>query len=226
MLRRYLRKTDARIIARAHIKINMRDETYDSYLQQSLPIARELKSLFSIHDNLVIFDIGACEGEDSIRYSRLFPNALIFTFEPLRANQAIIQYQFARHQTKRCELVPLALSDRTGEAVLHVSSGSPENKSFGEDWNYGNKSNSLLPPSRVTEEVPWLKFENTEVVQTETLDHFCVRKGLDRVDFLHIDVQGAESLVLAGAEQMLPKIKALWLEVADKEVYQGQKTQG
>jgi hypothetical protein len=38
-----------------------------------------------------------------------------------------------------------------------------------------------------------------------------------------MDVQGAESLVLNGAKEMLPAILSIWLEVADKEMYRGQK---
>jgi FkbM family methyltransferase len=154
----------------------------------------------------------------------MFPEARIFSFEPLPSNQVLIQHHFARHGVERCELVPLALSDRRGTAEFFVSSGAPETKDLGEDWNYGNKSNSLLPPGeKQKEQVPWLKFENKVMVQTDTLDHFCEEQKIEQVDFLHMDVQGAEWLVLQGAQKMLPKIKAIWLEVADEEVYKGQK---
>jgi FkbM family methyltransferase len=202
----------------------VKDETYDSFLAQQSPIEGELAAIFPSNSKLVIFDIGACEGEDSIRYSRLFPEARIFSFEPLPSNQALIEHHFARHGVERCELVTVALSDRSGTAEFFVSSGAPETKDLGEDWNYGNKSNSLLPPGeKQKEQVPWLKFEDKVTVQTETLDHFCEERNIEQVDFLHMDVQGAEWLVLQGAQKTLPKVKALWLEVANEEVYQGQK---
>jgi len=40
----------------------------DIYLNESLPIKFELLNLFNIEDSLNIFEIGSCEGEDSIRY--------------------------------------------------------------------------------------------------------------------------------------------------------------
>jgi FkbM family methyltransferase len=204
----------------------MKDNDYDAFLREALPTERLLTFLFSRNRQLVIFDIGACEGEDSIRYARLFPQAKVFSFEPLPENQSLIRRHFARLGMEACELVPLALSDRRGEAVLHISSGEPENKTRHEGWNYGNKSSSLLPPGKVNEIVPWLKFEKTQTVPTDTLDDFCTTRNLKRVDFLHMDVQGSESLVLEGARQTLPGVTAVWLEVADKEVYQGQKLRG
>lgn len=38
---------------------------------------------------------------------------------------------------------------------------------------------------------------------------------IDEVDFIHVDVQGAELKVLMGAKDYIIKIKATWLEVAD-----------
>jgi len=202
----------------------MKDEAFDSFLGQKSPIESQLFATFSSESKLVIFDIGACEGEDSIRYSRLFPEARIFTFEPLPSNRALIQYHFKRHHATRCELIPLALSDRAGYADFFVSSGAPDEKVLGEDWNYGNKSNSLLPPGEAqSHQIPWLKYETKIVVQTETLETFCKSRNLEQVDFIHMDVQGAEWLVLQGASNMLPKITAIWLEVANEQVYKGQK---
>ncbi len=60
------------------------------------------------------------------------------------------------------------------------------------------------------------------MVQTETLDHFCSTRGIKRIDFIQMDVQGAERLVLTGATRMLPRITAIWLEVASRELYRGQ----
>lgn len=202
----------------------MADETYDAYVRTDPPVFDDLRRLLPVDRARVVFDVGACEGEDSLRYARLFPHARVYAFEPLSANQRLIQGHFARHGTTRCELVPVALSDKDGQAVLHVSSGSPEEKPHGEDWNYGNKSSSLLPPAGEGPAwVPWLKFTREETVPTLTLDHFCAERGIRSVDLVHIDVQGAEYLVLSGAGAMLPRIGALWIEVADAEVYQGQR---
>jgi len=118
--------------------------------------------------------------------------------------------------------VPLALSDRAGVATFHVSSGRPPEEFAGADWNYGNKSSSLLPPAAKDPMYGWIEFKEAITVRTETLDAFCAARGIGRIDFIHMDVQGAERLVLAGAGEMLPRIGALWLEVSDKPLYAGQ----
>ena len=171
----------------------------------------------------VIFDIGACEGEDSIRYARRFPGGRVFSFEPLPANQELIRLNFARYRVPNAELVPLALSDRAGPAAFHVSAGRPQQEFAGSDWNYGNKSSSLLAPASDAPMHGWIEFPEQIEVPCETLDAFCAGRGIDRIEFIHMDVQGAEGLVLAGAARMLTRTGAIWLEVAGAELYCGQK---
>ena len=192
------------------------------YLAQPSEAEREFMRLFKRDEPLVILDVGACEGEDTVRYARCFPRARLFAFEPLPANQALIRNNLDRYQITRAELVPLALSDRAGEAVFHVSSGRPPDLFSGENWNYGNKSSSLLAPADHQPMHGWIEFKQTITVPTSTLDTFCAERGLDHIDFIQMDIQGAEALVLAGATAMLPRITAIWLEVFRRELYHGQ----
>jgi len=195
----------------------------DAYLAQPPPCARNLGKLFAPGRPLVVFDIGACEGEDSIRYARMFPRSRVFTFEPLPANQAIIRANFIRYGLDRAELVPLALSNRAGPADFHVSAGRPAGAADEATWNYGNKSSSLLPPTSSTPMHGWIQFPEKITVACETLDAFCAQRSIERIDFIHLDVQGAEGAVLAGAEQMLSHVGAIWMEVSNQELYRGQK---
>ena len=193
------------------------------YLAKPSESELEFLKLFRADEPLVIFDIGACEGEDSVRFALRFSQARIFAFEPLPANQSLVRANFARYGTSNTELVPLALSDRAGEATFHVSSGRPRDEFAGKDWNYGNKSSSLLAPTHDAPMYGWIEFKETITVPTDTLDHFCRERAIERVDIIHMDVQGAEHLVLAGAEALLPHVTAIWLEVSDQELYAGQK---
>lgn len=198
------------------------EASLDAYLARSHPLERELRWLLCGCRQPVILDIGACEGEDSIRLARMFPNSRVFSFEPLPANQDLIRRNFVRYGVANAELVPRALSDRAGEAVLHVSSGRPPELHAGEDWNYGNKSSSLLAPAVAGPMHGWLSFPETVIVPTGTLDEFCRQRGLDHLDFIQLDVQGAEQLVLTGATAVLPQVTGIWLEVSTREHYRGQ----
>lgn len=203
--------------------MKLRPANLERYLAHRTEVQHAVSWLLCAHRHPVIFDVGACEGEDSIRYARLFPRSRIFSFEPLSANQAQVRANFSKYQVTNAELIPLALSDRRGAATFHVSAGEPAEKFAGEEWNYGNKSSSLLAPADSAPMHGWITFPETAIVECDTLDEFCAARRIDRIDFVHMDVQGAEHLVLAGATRMLPSITAIWLEVAECEIYRGQK---
>lgn len=119
-------------------------------------------------------------------------------------------------------LEPVALADVEGEATLHVSGGQPPGRD-GSDWDYGNKSSSLLPPAvALAREHPWLTFEQTLTVPVTTLERYAATHGIADVDLLHLDVQGAELKVLSGAGALLRSIKVVWLEAEAVTLYQGQ----
>lgn len=194
-----------------------------TYLSEPTGHEQILTGLFKRSESLTIFDVGACEGEDSIRYAKLFPEARIYSFEPLAENQRLARANFEKYQVQTAELVGAALSDRGGTAAFHVSAGEPPVPFRGKDWNYGNKSSSLLSPKTAEPMFGWLRFETVVEVPCETIDAFCAQRHIRRIDFVHLDVQGAESLVLAGARRMMTKITAIWLEVSDEELYAGQR---
>jgi 2-O-methyltransferase len=193
----------------------------DSYLSKTGRALHEFSRLFRPDAGITIFDIGCCEAEDSIRFSRHFFRARIFGFEALPENQKICRENIQIYQASHVELVPIALCDRVGTIDFHVSSGAPQGAE--PDRNYGNKSSSLLPPKTHEPMHGWLEFKRKISVPCTTLDRFCEGHAITQIELVHMDVQGAESLVLAGAARMLPNIGAIWLEVSAKEFYAGQK---
>jgi FkbM family methyltransferase len=194
----------------------------EGYLARKTFPEIELPKIFNTLDPLVIFDIGACEGEDSIRYARLFPNSQVYTFEPLPENREIIDSNFQKYGCENSTLYDLALSNQNGVVDFHVSGGRPEKLWEGENWNYGNKSSSILAPAAEGPVYGWLEFKQKVEVLTQTLDTFCQEAKIDRIDFIHMDVQGAELLVLNGAKKMLKNTRSIWLEVSEVETYKGQ----
>jgi FkbM family methyltransferase len=193
----------------------------DNYILADSPLKKDLLKLFRKGDQLTILDIGGCEGEESIRYSRIFPFASIYVFEPLPENQKLIAENLKKHQVENIKLMPFAVSDEEGFCQFYISSGHPENQPTDLDWNFGNKSSSLLLPE-ISNNANWLNFDQKIDVQTTTIDSFFVKNKIDEVDFVHMDVQGAEMKALAGAKGYLSKIKTIWLEVSNIELYKSQ----
>lgn len=200
--------------------------TLDAYVAAPSPVERELRRLFVLGDVRVVFDIGSCEGEDSIRYARLFPNATVYSAEPLPRNLPKLRDNLLRHNAPSVEVLPLAFSDASGTARFYVSSGQPEDRPNGDAWDYGNKSSSLFPPDRHLEVHPWVHFDQVIEVQTDTLASFCKLRQIETIDFIHMDVQGAELKVLEGAGVLINRVKAVWMEVERVPLYAGQPLKG
>ncbi len=110
--------------------------------------------------------------------------------------------------------IPLALGKTVGEATLYVTK-SPV-------------CSSLYPPNE-----PYLeRFDGLiEVVGTDftidlditTLDHVCQTEDIQAIDFLQIDVQGADLDVLQGAAQLLSRsVLGIQIEVEFTHLYCGQ----
>ena len=183
-----------------------------------------ISKLFNSNDELVFFDIGACEGLSSVRYLSIFPNTSINAFEPVPNNFKKILKNKEKNNLTNLNAFELGLSDKKGEATFYVSSGTPPNKKTPIDnsTDFGNKSSSLYKPGKTKEVHPWLEFNESITIQTETLDNFCKNHEIHDIDFIHMDVQGAELMVLRGAKEMISNINSVWLEVEKVELYENQ----
>lgn len=171
-----------------------------------------------------VFEIGACEGEDTSVYARTFPDAKFWLFEPLPGNFEEIEKLLARNPSIRANALNIALSDQAGRATFYVSRSAVALKDAANGPVYaGHRSSSLLAPrQKKPEALSWLEFGEEISVETDTLDNVCYSHGVDFIDFIHMDVQGAELKVLSGAKRMLPHIRAIWMEVAFEKTYEGQ----
>jgi len=114
----------------------------NEYIATEIEIKNILKNF--INGEIVIFDIGACEGEDSIRYAKLFPKSKIYSFEPINGNIEKFKKNLEKYKTKNIHLTEKALSNKIEQKSIFVSSGNPEGHNS--EWDYGNKSSSLLEP--------------------------------------------------------------------------------
>ena len=159
-------------------------------------------------DSPVILEAGACDGSDTVTFAKYWPNATIHAFEPVPELFAEAERRTSHlPQVKR---YPMALSERTGPATMHVSEGG----------NRGDSS-SLLAPAEHLEEYPDITFARSINVQTVTIDDWVRIEGIDRIDFMWLDMQGMELPTLKTAGPVLGTTKAICMEVARKELYAG-----
>lgn len=190
----------------------------ENYINNPIEIKDELLSFYSNSDSIIIFDIGSCELEDSIRYSNLFPNSKIYSFEPFLENFEKGLKNIEKYHKENIFSFNEALSNKVGESTFYLSSGHPLYISNSSEWNYGNKSSSLIKPNKHE----WLVFNKNISVKTNTIFNFCKTKSINYINFVHIDVQGAELMVLEGAFSFINNIDIIWIEVSLVEFYKGQ----
>ena len=183
------------------------------------PLWRELESQFGRAKTWVIFDVGANDAGSGIAYARAFPRAEVHFFE---AHPVVAQV--ARRRVKaaglsyRSTVHEVAASNANGTATFYVSS-LPN----GTDWRKEvSDSSSLLAPTGHTHHFEHVAFRQTVEVPTVRLDHGIEKAQWPAPDFIHMDVQGAELMVLDGLGSHLQDVRCIWLEVEQLELYAGQ----
>jgi len=137
----------------------------------------------------IVFDVGANVGNWTALALSLNPALHVHCFEPSAATFQRLQAR--AFGSDRVSLNPLGLSASAGEMTLHL---------FGEAAG----TNSLYR----REGLP-IEQTQTEQIQLDTLDAYCQRESVTRIDLLKLDVEGHELRVLQGAGRMLSEGKIL-----------------
>jgi FkbM family methyltransferase len=202
------------------------DAWFRKIKMSAVPVQKYLLDFFDPKDALKFFDIGSCDGKDSIAYSMQFPNATIYAFEPVDSNYREILKNIKTSGSTKIIPLNLAMGKQKGVLPLYLSSTDvnqlPSGTGSAQAHEFGNKSSSLLEPLLVKKYYPWLNFEKKIEVKVETIADFCESLQIEAIDFIHLDVQGAEQMVLEGAGDFIYKIKFIWLEVSKVSYYKSQ----
>ena len=138
----------------------------------------------------LFIDVGANWGYYSFLLHRNFNE--IIAFEPHPDNIAIINGVKQIGGYNNIKVLPMALVDKSGRARLFIGQHAG--------------GHSLLDSSRL------IRDESFILVPTTTLTTFLGNKV---VDLIKVDVEGAEWLVLKGAEKVIKNIKSWVIEVHD-----------
>lgn len=115
-------------------------------------------------------DVGANFGEISLSLARAFPNARILAIEPSSDNLNVFvrNKSVQKFSTQNIQIIQMAVSDKA--EVASIQRGA-------------NPMSRILPAS---------KQDRTESVQCERLDTLFDLHGIQKADFVKIDVEGHE----------------------------------
>jgi len=130
----------------------------------------------------VFIDVGANFGVYTLVASKLVGEAgKVIAFEPTAESFKTLRKNIALNHSANVRAFQVALAQRRGRAWLYHGL-DPVGNSLGMDPLRGDKG---------------------EEVEMDALDKILVENGIDRVDVIKIDVEGAEELVLRGATKSL-----------------------
>lgn len=164
--------------------------------------------------NPVVFELGMCDGfHTNMLLSWCTGARRFYGFEPDPRN--VVKIRMAG-LPERMNFYPDAVGHVTGQIPFHLSTCEP-------NGCVGQSSISDFTPV-LTESWPWLKHMSDITVQCWRLDDFCRGVGVDHIDFLWMDVQGAERLVFDGAPEMLKKTRMIWTEYDGGTLYKDSST--
>ena len=183
----------------------------DTYFSKE-PETLEWIDSFQEKDNLIFWDIGANIGLYSIYNSLKHPKSTTIAFEPSSSNLRVLTRNISiNNLEKNIKVVSIPLTNKE-----HIFQEMKEGQfieggalnSFGERFDFEGK-----------EFIPNMKYN----LLGTTINYFLENSILDIPDYIKIDVDGIEHLILEGGDKFLndKKVKSLLIEVNEnfKEQY-------
>jgi FkbM family methyltransferase len=154
-----------------------------------------------------VVDIGANRGQFALCIRRLYPQAQLFCFEPLRKPALSWVRNFG--SDPRARLFNQAIAAESGSATMSVSR-----------WDV---SSSLLPFAQAQHDnFPLTEEASREVVETTTLEACIEPQAIRPPALLKLDVQGFELTALKGCGALLQRFDYVYVEASFIELYVGQ----
>lgn len=154
-----------------------------------------------------VVDIGANCGQFALAVRYCFPQAAIFSFEPLPRPGESFRRVFAGDEAVCLHAV--AIADQQGSAMFHVSAR--------------DDSSSLLPITEAQNRLfPGTAETATQTIEVGRLADYLSAGDITSPALLKLDVQGFELAALRGCEGLLDRFAYIYVECSFIELYAEQ----
>jgi len=160
------------------------------YYAEQLILDNQLKPI--IENSKIIIDIGGHVGYHSIAYARINPNAKIYTFE---AQLEMFNLLKNNVLVNNLDNIITTYNKAVGhfDGKINMSTQITDGPNANTNIEYGTDKELNLGGVSIG-----FGGEEVEIIKLDSLE-------FDKIDYIKIDVEGAESLVLLGAEKTIKK---------------------
>lgn len=167
-----------------HLSLNLQDriqrQMFIKRIYEPDTVANCIPFLKKSH---TFFDVGANIGYFSLLAKAVNPRLQVYSFEPLPQNIECLKKNIALNPNFNIQIIEKCVSDKNGTTEFMIP---PQN-----ECGWGRIAYRDL-------------FDGTKILRDViTIDDFCHKNQIQKVDFLKIDVEGFEFHVLKGAEKLL-----------------------
>jgi FkbM family methyltransferase len=164
----------------------------------SYEFRKQQKILEYLQPGMVAYDIGAHAGFFTLIFSRIVgPSGKVYAFEPLPENIRFLRKHQELNKSNNVIIEPVAVSNKNEEICFYKDSQTYKG-------NIVNNNSDII--------------DNIKV-ESITIDHYIEINNKRSPDFIKMDVEGAESMVLTGmAKLMAIKKPILFIALHNEEV--------
>lgn len=152
-------------------------------------------------ENPIVFEVGAKDGEESVKFAKMWPRGTILSFE---ANKN----QFVKYLTKseyfsNMQGYNLAVNTYNGFATFHLCWGSN-----GDDPIFEGASSLLEPFGPYINDYKGPKI----TVPCVIFQDWCRNHAVQAIDFIWLDIEGFELQLLKSSPEIFKTVKVIYTE--------------
>lgn len=144
----------------------------------------------TIHAGDVVLDIGAAIGTTALIFSHLAgEKGRVIAFEPVMAG--VLRTNVRANNLNNVEVVEKGVADKCGVTEIEISDYGVDASICRRNYTRGY-------------------YQNTRSINLISLDEFIRLNPLPKIDFIKMDIEGAEESALRGAETLIKKYRPKW----------------
>ena len=200
-------------------KIEIRDLTSSMQKKSFNQVFKRYEVLKKItKKSPVVFDVGACQGQTIIEMVKNFKNCKIHSFEANKNLLPELNYVKKKYKKKaNIKINTVAVGNKKKNLTFYLHQDLSQSSFLKINFN----SKLYLSMKKNKNKKNFIKENNVKVkVPQITLDDYCKKNKIKKIDILKSDTQAYDLNVLKGAKKILKNISIIIVEITFFDYYE------